>query len=134
MTASDDAVRARAGVSESAATCVIRRGAESDAAMLAAICRRTFHETFAAHNTPDDMSAYLAHAYGVEQQLAELTLPDAWFLIAEVDGVAAAYAYLRHAPLPAHVTNPAPGPRASPSRWRASTSTRPGMGGGSPRR
>lgn len=109
MTASDDAVRTRGGVSESASKCVIRSGTESDAAMLAALGRRTFHETFAADNTPEDMAAYLAHAYGLEQQRAELALPDARFLIAEVGGAPAAYAYLRLAPLPAHVTNPAPG-------------------------
>ena len=103
----DRAASAR-GTGDSA-RCVIRRGVAGDAAMLAALGARTFNDTFAADNTAEDMAAYLAHAYGLEQQRAELALPDAWFLIAEVDGVPAAYAYLRQAPLPAHVTNPAPG-------------------------
>ena len=109
MTQPDNAVQTlRSGAGDSA-KCVIRRGVEGDAAMLAALGARTFHETFAADNTAADMAAYTAHAYGVEQQRAELALPDAAFLIAEVDAVAAGYAYLRQSPPPAHVTNPAPG-------------------------
>lgn len=88
---------------------VIRRGVAADAPMLAALGARTFIETFAADNTADDMAVYVGHAYGVEQQRAELALPDAIFLIAEVGGTAAGYAYLRRAPLPAHITDPAPG-------------------------
>lgn len=97
------------GTPSRSAPCTIRRGVAGDAAMLAALGTRTFVETFAAENTPEDMAAYLAHAYGLEQQRAELALPDAIFLIAEVEGVAAGYAYLRQAPLPAHITDAAPG-------------------------
>ena len=87
----------------------IRRATIADAELLAALGERTFRETFAADNTPADTEAYVAHAYGVSQQRAELSLADALFLIAEVDGNAAGYAYLRSAPLPAHITDPAPG-------------------------
>ena len=92
-----------------AASCTIRRGAAGDAAMLAALGRKTFLDAFAADNAPENTAAYVAHAYGVVQQAAELALPDGVFLIAEVDGTAAGYAYLREAPLPAHITDPAPG-------------------------
>ena len=98
-----EAARTQAG------SCTIRRGVAGDAAMLAALGRRTFVDAFAADNTPEDMAAYVAHAYGVDQQGAELALPDALFLIADVEGTAAGYAYLRHAPLPAHITDAAPG-------------------------
>jgi len=91
------------------ASCTIRRATEADAAMLAALGRKTFVDAFAADNTPENTAAYVDHAYGVEQQQAELALPDAVFLIAEVEGTAAGYAYLRQAPLPAHITDPAPG-------------------------
>ena len=91
------------------AACVIRRGVAGDAPMLAALGARTFIETFGADNTPEDMATYVGHAYGVEQQRAELALPDAIFLIAELDGTPAGYAYLRQAPPPAHITDPAPG-------------------------
>jgi GNAT superfamily N-acetyltransferase len=93
----------------SAPSCTIRRGVAGDAAMLAALGRKTFLDAFAADNTPENTAAYVAHAYGVEQQAAELALPDGVFLIAEVDGTPAGYAYLRPAPLPAHITDPAPG-------------------------
>jgi GNAT superfamily N-acetyltransferase len=92
-----------------AASCTIRRGVAGDAAMLTALGRKTFLDAFAADNTPENTAAYVAHAYGVEQQAAELALPDGVFLIAEVDGTPAGYAYLRPAPLPAHITDPAPG-------------------------
>lgn len=109
MTLPDNAVRPLPSGTDDSTRCVIRRGVASDAAMLAALGARTFRETFAADNTAEDMAAYVEHAYGVEQQRAELALPDAAFLIAEVDGVAAGYAYVRQSPPPAHVTNPAPG-------------------------
>ncbi|MFL5562248.1 MAG: GNAT family N-acetyltransferase [Gemmatimonadaceae bacterium] len=85
----------------------IRRGTAADAAMLASSGARMFRETFAADNTPADMDPYVAHAYGVEQQRAELALPDAAFLIAEVAGQPAGYAFLRMAPIPAHVVGDA---------------------------
>jgi len=106
--ATDDRAASGGGTDESP-RCVVRRGVDGDAAMLATLGARTFAETFAADNTAEDMAAYLAHAYGEEQQRAELALPDARFLIAEVGGVPAAYAYLRQAPVPAHVTTEAPG-------------------------
>jgi ribosomal protein S18 acetylase RimI-like enzyme len=62
-----------------------------------------FREAFAADNTAEDMAAYIAHAYGAEQQRAELALPGSVFLIAEMGGQLAGYVYLRPAPLPAHV-------------------------------
>ena len=72
------------------ASSVIRRGVAADAGMLATLGARTFRETFAAENTAEDMAGYIAHAYGVEQQAAELALPGSVFLIAEVEGKRAA--------------------------------------------
>ena len=46
----------------------IRRGAAADAPALAASAARTFHETFAADNRPEDMAAHLASSFGVAQQ------------------------------------------------------------------
>lgn len=91
------------------ARCTIRRATPADAELLAALGERTFRDAFAADNSAADMDAYTAHAYGVEQQRAELSLADATFLIAEAEGTAAGYAFLRSAPVPAHVTDPAPG-------------------------
>ena len=78
----------------------IRRGTLEDAAVLSDLGARTFSETFAADNTPEDLAAYMATSFNVAQQTAELEDPASTFLIAEVDGHAAGYARL-HAGEPA---------------------------------
>ncbi len=45
-------------------TLTIRRATPADAAALAEIGARTFHDTFAADNRPDDMAAHLATTFG----------------------------------------------------------------------
>ena len=72
----------------------IRRGTLADAAMLSELGERTFSETFAADNTPEDLAAYIATSFNLAQQTAELEDPGSTFLIAEVDGRAAGYAKL----------------------------------------
>ena len=72
----------------------IRRGTLEDARLLSELGERTFSETFAADNTPEDLAAYIATSFNVAQQTAELEHPDSTFLIAEVDGRAAGYAKL----------------------------------------
>ena len=54
---------------------IIRRGTAADAAVLAALARHTFVDTFAATNDVTDMALHLERAYGVPQQTAELTDP-----------------------------------------------------------
>jgi GNAT superfamily N-acetyltransferase len=85
---------------------LIRRGVAADASVLAAFAARTFAETFADTNTPEDMAAHLARSYGVPQQTAELSSPDAMTLLAERDGALVAYAQLRRGPAPACVADP----------------------------
>ena len=72
----------------------IRRGTLADAGLLSELGGRTFSETFAADNTPEDLAAYLATHFNVARQTAELEDPASSFLIAEVDGRAAGYAKL----------------------------------------
>jgi len=62
--------------------------------MLSELGARTFAETFAADNTPEDLAAYMATSFNVAQQSAELKDPASTFLIAELDGRAAGYAKL----------------------------------------
>ncbi len=87
---------------------LIRRATADDAGLLAALGARTFADTFAADNKPEDMAAYLAAAFSPEQQAAELADPRAIFLLAEVDGRAAGYAALRADDAPACVTGARP--------------------------
>ncbi len=74
---------------------MIRRANADDAGLLAELGARTFYETFAADNSPEDMAAYLAASFNLAQQTAELADPASTFFIAEVGGVAAGYAMLR---------------------------------------
>jgi len=73
---------------------LIRRANSDDAQLLADLGARTFYETFAADNTPEDMESYLATHFNVSRQTEELTDPEAIFLIAEVEGTAAGYVKL----------------------------------------
>jgi len=80
----------------------------ADAAALAEIGARTFHDTFAADNTPDDMAEHLAATFGVVQQEAELSNADYVTLLACVDGALAAFAQVRRHDPPDCVEGPAP--------------------------
>jgi GNAT superfamily N-acetyltransferase len=73
---------------------MIRRADSADARLLTELGARTFLETFAADNSPEDMAAYIASSFNLAQQTAELADPAATFFIAEVGGVAAGYAKL----------------------------------------
>ena len=73
----------------------IRRAIVSDAMLLAELGARTFSETFAVDNNPEDMTAYLATSFNPEKQATELADPLCTFLIAEIDGTAVGYAMLR---------------------------------------
>jgi ribosomal protein S18 acetylase RimI-like enzyme len=72
----------------------IRRGTVEDGGLLSDLGARTFAETFAADNTPEDLAAYIATSFNVERLTDELEDPASTFLIAEVDGRAAGYAKL----------------------------------------
>lgn len=73
----------------------VRRANPADAGLLADLGARTFYETFAADNSPEDMTAYLAASFNLAQQTAELDEPASSFFIAEVGGRAAGYAKLK---------------------------------------
>ncbi|HJQ32451.1 MAG TPA: GNAT family N-acetyltransferase [Pyrinomonadaceae bacterium] len=73
----------------------IRRADADDAGQLADLGARTFSETFAADNNPEDMAAYVAESFNAARQTAELNDPASTFFIAEVGGNAAGYAMLR---------------------------------------
>ena len=86
----------------------IRRGAAADAPALAAFAARTFHETFAADNRPEDMAAHLASSFGVAQQARELADPDTATLLACRGDTLVAYAQVRRKRPPPCVTQARP--------------------------
>ena len=86
----------------------IRPGTIDDAEALAALARRTFHDTFSESNDPADMALYLSRAYGVNQQARELSDPDITTFLVEQDGQAIGYAQLRSGHVPECVTGREP--------------------------
>jgi ribosomal protein S18 acetylase RimI-like enzyme len=87
---------------------LIRRALDADALLLAELGARTFCESFAADNNPEDISTYLDASFGPEKQAVELAEPGTIFLIAEIDGIALGYAQLRRGETPDCVSGPGP--------------------------
>jgi len=90
------------------ASVCIRRGVAADAGALAAFAARTFAETFAADNRPEDIAAHLAASYGLAQQTRELVDPHVVTLLAHRGEVLVAYAQIRQKPPPPCVTHARP--------------------------
>jgi GNAT superfamily N-acetyltransferase len=72
----------------------IRYGTTGDAKMLAELGERTFYDTFANHNTPENIDAYLKKSFSPEIQFNELSQSDVIFLIAEFEDIPIGYAQL----------------------------------------
>ncbi|HET7705559.1 MAG TPA: GNAT family N-acetyltransferase, partial [Thermoanaerobaculia bacterium] len=51
---------------------VVRRATTADAALLAEVAARTFYDTFADSNTPEDMEKFLSSTYSEEIQRKEI--------------------------------------------------------------
>ena len=73
---------------------LFHRASVDDAARLAVFAARTFRHTYEAYNTPEDMSDYLASAFGPDKQSAELTNPGMITVLAESGGELVGYAQL----------------------------------------
>jgi len=86
----------------------IRRAVPADAAVLAEFAARNFTETFAAEVRPEDLQAYLASAFEITQQSAELADPDMATLLAYEREVLVAYAQVQRKAPPACVTGESP--------------------------
>ncbi|MFD2246246.1 GNAT family N-acetyltransferase [Pontibacter ruber] len=68
-----------------------RTGTPADAELLAELGWRTFDQTFAAYNKPEDMTAFRTTMYTPELQAKELADPYTEFIIVEAEGEAVAY-------------------------------------------
>lgn len=87
---------------------IIRRATLADAPALADVAAKTFHDTFAEFNSEEDMAAYMATAFSVNQLAAELTDPDATFFVADTGQSLAGYAKVSSGEAPPCVTGPKP--------------------------
>jgi diamine N-acetyltransferase len=74
---------------------LIKDATDADAAQLAEFGARTFHESFGADNTPEDMQKHLDSAFSPQKQLAEIRNPDIETLIVVDEGRWAGFAQLR---------------------------------------
>lgn len=72
-----------------------RRADPGDAALLASIAASSFHDTFAAANTPEDMALYMAQAFGETVQRAELQDERLTIFFAESGEDVVGYAMMR---------------------------------------
>lgn len=74
----------------------IRFGTIEDAALLAEIGRKSFHDAFADHpkNAPDDMKLFMNQSFGAEIQLKELKNEKTVYLIAEIENIPIGYVKL----------------------------------------
>lgn len=72
----------------------IRYGTTDDAIMLSELGAKTFYDTFAKDNTPENIKAYLKASFSSEIQLKELSDPDNIFLIIESENTPIGYAQL----------------------------------------
>lgn len=81
-------------------TLAFRLATSADAPELAEFARRTFHDAYLGVMEPELMQRVLAEQFGPAQQRAEIEHPSAAWVLAEIDGVLAGYAYLRHGRIP----------------------------------
>lgn len=75
----------------------IRHAVPADAGLLAAVGARTFLDTFLPDNRREDVEAYVATAFAVERQQAELADPDVATLLVESDEAGGVYAPIGYA-------------------------------------
>src|SRR5437763_440133 len=88
-----------------ARTITVRRATPADAPRLAGFATTAFIDSFAADNTPDNMTAYLAHAFGESVQRDELSDPRCTVLLAEKERELVGYAMLRDGAMPSCVAS-----------------------------
>ena len=86
----------------------LRPARPDDAAALAELAARTFHDTFASDNTPEDMAAHAAESYGPEIQGREIAEQNIRTVLLDVDHELVGFSQLRRGPAPACVTGPSP--------------------------
>lgn len=84
----------------------IRQATPSDASAVAAFAERTFVETFGSDNTPEDLAAHVAKAFGIAQQSRELRDPNMLTLLGEDGRTLVAFAQLRRGDTPPCVPAP----------------------------
>ena len=73
----------------------IRYGTTDDAKMLSELGAKTFYDTFAKDNTPENISLYIKKSFSTEVQFNELSDSNIIFLIVELENKPVGYAKLK---------------------------------------
>ncbi len=81
----------------------MRPATQEDGPMLAEFGARTFTDTYAAYNTPENMAFYLREYFAPDVIARELADPSLIYRVAEIDGVPAGYIKLKTGPHPSEV-------------------------------
>ncbi|HEY4148683.1 MAG TPA: GNAT family N-acetyltransferase [Chitinophagaceae bacterium] len=84
---------------------LVRLADTNDAEAIAAVSRKTFYDTFAAHNTPEDMEQFLLTEFTTERLMAEVGAEGNYFLVAFMENELVGYARLREAVNPPELGN-----------------------------
>jgi ribosomal protein S18 acetylase RimI-like enzyme len=79
---------------------IIREATVEDAQLIADISHQTFYETFAAHNTKEDMDKFLNHQFTKGRLMMEVGAKGNVFLLAYNDDQLAGYVKLRDERVP----------------------------------
>lgn len=74
---------------------MIRSAVPADAARLAELGARTYHDTFVEHTDPEDLRIFLARTYNEAEQAEEIADPTIVTFVYEIDGELVAYAQLK---------------------------------------
>jgi GNAT superfamily N-acetyltransferase len=81
-------------------TIQVKLAGRADAELVADISRRTFYDSFAHHNTEENIRLFLDEQFPREKQMAEVGAPGRTFLLAWRGEEPAGYASLREAEAP----------------------------------
>lgn len=86
----------------------VRQATVADATLLRELGIKTFHDTFAAHNTAEDMERYLSQNFSPEQVIKDIEEPGSVFLIAYDGAMPVGYSKIRSSGIPEglNATNP----------------------------
>jgi ribosomal protein S18 acetylase RimI-like enzyme len=89
-------------------TISIRQATTHDNTLLAELGAETFYDSFAADNTPENVTAYLAASFSPDKQAAELADVHSKVLIAEIEGEVCGYARVKFGDAPPAVKGQKP--------------------------
>jgi ribosomal protein S18 acetylase RimI-like enzyme len=78
----------------------IRYATKDDAALIADVSQKTFYDTFAADNTPEDMEIFLSEQFTKGRLMLEVGSPGNEFLLAYKNNAVAGYVKLREGKVP----------------------------------